>query len=63
MKKWQELYFTLIGNISVAMIIAGLIALFIEHKSYIEGAIMLLVGFYIFGYSILHAKEIEDRRS
>ena len=53
----------LIGNISVAMIIAGLIALFIEHKSHIEGAIMLVVGFYIFGYSILHVREIEERRS
>lgn len=60
MKEWQKQGFTLIGNISAALIIAGIVALVIEQKSVIEAVVLVVVGVYLSIYSVLHMKKIEE---
>ncbi|MGE4295962.1 MAG: hypothetical protein AB7E49_09700 [Campylobacterales bacterium] len=61
MKKWQELSLSGISNFSIALVVSGVVALVIEGQS-VLGAIALIVsGAYLFGYSVIQAKALEER--
>lgn len=60
MKKWQEIIFTGISNLGIALIVAGVVAVVIEQKQIIGSIMLIIAGVYLFAYSALHAKSIEE---
>lgn len=60
MKKWQEIIFMGISNLGIALIVAGVVAVIIEQKQIIGSIMLIIAGVYLFAYSVLHAKTIEE---
>jgi len=60
MKKWQEIIFTGISNSGIALIVAGVVAVVIEQKQIIGSIMLIIAGVYLFAYSALHARTIEE---
>jgi hypothetical protein len=48
MKKWQELIFSTLYNIVAALIVAGILTIFIEEKKQLESMSMIVSGILTF---------------
>ncbi|MFP4333604.1 MAG: hypothetical protein ACLFQJ_09915 [Campylobacterales bacterium] len=60
MKKWQEIIFSGISNLGIALIVSGVVAIVVEQKEIIGSVMLIVAGIYLFAYSALHAKMIEE---
>ena len=59
MKKWQEIALLSVSNLTVALIVSGVVALVLDHKAVVSSMMMIISGLYGLVYTIIHAKFIE----
>lgn len=59
MKKWQELVFSTLYNIVAALIVAGIITIFIEDKKQLESMGMIVAGIFTFVVLSFITKKME----
>ncbi len=60
MKKWQEIYFNALSNISVAMIGGGVLQLIFGKNQVVSSVVVLIVGIYFLSITIFTAKQEEE---
>lgn len=61
MREWQKIIFNGTANLAIALIVAGIISLVLDDKGVLESVGLIIGGIYIFAYSALHAKSIEEK--
>jgi len=61
LREWQKIIFNGTANLAIALMVAGIISLVLEHKAVMKSVGLIVGGVYIFAYSALHAKHIEEQ--
>jgi hypothetical protein len=58
---WQKLLIGGVSNFSVALAVSGIVALVVEGGSTVGAVSLIASGAYLFAFSILQSKYIEER--
>lgn len=61
MKKWQELFFSALFNISVALIAGGILKLVLDFSRILPAVVIVICGFYLLFVVTFMAKYIDER--